>query len=155
MSAARRWRRLGLALAAAACAAPALAAPRRLPVPAEVIYPGEKITNAMLIDAPQSQQDETPYDAVWSRAALVGKVARRTLLPGRPILSIAVEKPRLVSVGAEVRLVYRQGGLTIATTAQALQNGCAGQIVRVRNLDSGVVVAGSVQPDGSVRVSGG
>ncbi len=155
MSAERPWRWLGLALVAAAFAAPAVAASRSLPVPAEVIYPGEKITDAMLTDAPVSQLSETPYDAVRSRAALIGEVARRTLLPGRPIASIAVEKPRLVSVGAEVRLVYRQGGLSIATTAQALQNGCAGQIVQVRNLDSGIVVTGSVQPDGSVRVSGG
>jgi flagellar basal body P-ring formation protein FlgA len=82
-------------------------------------------------------------------------VARRTLLPGRPIPTIAVEEPRAVSTGGQVQLVYQQDGLTIVTTAQALQNGYVGQVVQVRNLDSGLVVSGVVQPDGAVRVNGG
>jgi flagellar basal body P-ring formation protein FlgA len=41
------------------------------------------------------------------------------------------------------------------TTGSALQDGSIGDIVRVRNDDSGVTVSGAVQPDGSVQVSGG
>jgi flagella basal body P-ring formation protein FlgA len=37
----------------------------------------------------------------------------------------------------------------------ALQDGAAGDSVKVRNDDSGVTVTGVVQPDGAVRVSGG
>lgn len=143
----------GAIVALMLAAAPALAAPRVYPAPAQVIYPGEKIDDAMLADV--SAANDAPFDAVVSRADLVGKVARRTLLPGQPISSFAVEAPRAVSVGAQVRLIYRQDGLNIATTAQALQNGYVGQVVQVRNLDSGQVVTGAVQPDGSVRVNGG
>jgi flagella basal body P-ring formation protein FlgA len=82
-------------------------------------------------------------------------VARRTLLPGRPIPAIAVEEPRVLSVGGPASLVYEQDGISIVTTGQALQNAYVGQLVQVRNLDSGLVVTGVVQADGAVRVSGG
>ncbi len=147
-------RRLIFVLAATACAGPAGAAPRGLPVPAQVIYPGDRITDSMLVELQETAPNPTP-GAIWDRADLVGKVARRTLLPGRPIPSIAVEEPRAVSTGGQVQLVYQQDGLTIVTTGQALQNGYVGQVVQVRNLDSGLVVSGVVQSDGAVRVNGG
>jgi flagella basal body P-ring formation protein FlgA len=155
VSARRATRLLLIALVAASVAAPACAAPRGLPVPALVIYPGDKISDAMLADAETAAQDAAPPNVIWNRADLVGKVARRTLLPGRPIPAIAVEEARAVSIGAQVQLVYDQDGVSIITFAQALQNGYVGQYVQVRNLDSGVVVSGAVQADGSVRVNGG
>ena len=66
-----------------------------------------------------------------------------------------VSNRKLVANGAEVKLIYSEGGLVIMTTGAALQDGSIGDVVRVRNSDSGVTVSGAVQPDGSVRVSGG
>jgi flagella basal body P-ring formation protein FlgA len=148
---ARRPFRLGAALLLLAGAAQA--GPRPLPTPARVIYPGDKLTDAMLADV--KDYAALPYDVVWDRADLIGKVARRTLLPGRPIVASAVETPRLVTMGTLVSVFYQQDGLSIVTQAQALQNGVAGQAVQARNLESGVVVTGTVQPDGSIRVQGG
>jgi len=147
--------RRGAALFAATLlfAPPLAAEPHGLPVPAQVIYPGDRITDAMLVD---SQDGGAPQpNVLWDRAEIVGKVARRTLLPGRPIPPIAVEEPRAISMGALVTLIYQQDGLSIVATAQALQNGYAGQVVQARNLDSGVVVTGIVQSDGSIRVKDG
>lgn len=146
--------RVAILLAASVLFVPPLAAEQRpLPVPAQVIYPGDKITNAMLED---SQDAGAPQPNILSdRGDIVGKVARRTLLPGRPIAAIAVEEARAVSMGALVSLVYQADGLSIVTTGQALQNGYAGQLVQARNLDSGIVVTGIVQPDGSIRLKDG
>jgi flagella basal body P-ring formation protein FlgA len=133
-------------------------APHGLPVPTQVIYPGDRIAEGMLTDsteAANSPPNLGSSGAIWERADLVGKVARRTLLPGRPIPANAVEEPRAISVGGQAQLVYDQDGISIVTTGQALQNGYVGQAVQVRNLDSGLVVTGVVQPDGAVRVSGG
>jgi flagella basal body P-ring formation protein FlgA len=82
-------------------------------------------------------------------------VARLTLLPGHAIPYAGVANRRLVSNGAEVKLVFAEGDLVITTTGAALQDGSIGDIVKVRNSDSGVTVSGAVQPDGSVKVSGG
>ena len=158
----------GLALAAALAASifaflalsgPASAGVRHFVAPAQVIYPGDRITDAMLADLQNGSGDaqNAPDDAgvLSERAQIVGKVAKRTLLPGQPIPAIAVEEPRAVSMGALVRLVYRQEGLNIVTNAQALQNGFIGQVVQVRNIESGIIVSGAIQADGSVLVDGG
>jgi flagella basal body P-ring formation protein FlgA len=84
---------------------------------------------------------------------LDGKVARRTLLPGRMIPTGSVRDAWIVEPGKPVRVVYMQGGLEIALSAIALQAGAAGDVVRLRNADSGSIFAGTVMEDGTVRVS--
>ena len=139
---------------AAACAVPSSAQEAGLPTPKAVIYPGDLIRDDMLADIPDAARDGSgPF--VDSRALIVGKVARLTLLPGHAIPFSGVSNRKLVSNGAEVKLVFTEGGLFIMTTGAALQDGSIGDIVRVRNNDSGVTVSGAVQPDGSVKVSGG
>jgi flagella basal body P-ring formation protein FlgA len=132
---------------------PALAQERTVPAPKQVIYPGDVIRDAMLTDISVDGGSADDGSIVGSRAALIGKIAKRTLLPGREILAIAIENPRAVANGAHVTLVYRDGALTIATSAQALEPGGVGDTIKVRNDDSGLTVSGKIQPDGSVSVS--
>jgi len=124
------------------------------PTPRVVIYPGDIIHNDMLSDLPaETARGVGPF--AETRSAAVGKMARRTLLPGMAIPLAALDFPRLVVNGAVVSLVYIEGGLSISAVGMALQDGAAGDFVKVRNDDSGVTVTGVVQPDGAVRVSGG
>jgi flagella basal body P-ring formation protein FlgA len=141
-----------VACAAAAMAQQDLEQQDLAPTPKVVIYPGDVIRDDMLADDSQAvRQGQGPF--VESRALIVGKVARLTLLPGHAIPFSGVSNRKLVSNGAEVKLIYSEGGLL--TTGAALQDGSIGDTVRVRNSDSGVTVSGAVQPDGTVRVSGG
>jgi flagellar basal body P-ring formation protein FlgA len=127
-----------------------------LPVPNVTIYPNDTIRESWIVEHDFSTSPFPPKGGVVdSRAALVGKIARRTLLPGMPIPVTAIGEPRLVINGERVRVVYSEGGLTITTYGSALQAGGAGDVVSVRNLDSGLTISGVVQPDGSVSVSGG
>jgi flagella basal body P-ring formation protein FlgA len=139
---------------AAACAIPAVAQEASAPTPRVVIYPGDVIRDDMLADVAEVARDG-PGPFVESRSLVVGKVARLTLLPGRAIPLSGVSNRKLVASGAEVKLIYSEGGLIIMATGAALQDGSIGDIVRVRNEDSGVTVSGAVQPDGTVWVSGG
>jgi flagella basal body P-ring formation protein FlgA len=125
------------------------------PVPRMVIYPGDIIRDDMLMDVPAKEIQGSVDSMVRSRSGIVGKMARRTLLPGRAIQPVALNNPRAVVNGAEVRLIYIDGGLMIVTSASALQDGAVGDTIKVRNVDSGLTVSGVIQPDGSVRVSGG
>ncbi len=127
-----------------------------LPVPTVIIYPGDVIKDNSLVDRDFSADFPTSkLAAIDSRAALVGKVARRTLMPGFPIPASAVGDPKAVANGAKVRLLYEDGALAITAYGTALQAGSVGEIMSVRNLGSGLTVSGSVQADGSVRVGGG
>jgi len=149
-----RTRSVLIAAIAAACAFPATAQEALAPTPKVVIYPGDMIRDDMLADVAEVARDGSgPF--IESRSLVVGRVARLTLLPGHAIPFSGVSNRKVVANGAEVKLVYSEGGLVIMTTGAALQDGSIGDIVRVRNSDSGVTVSGAVQPDGTVRVSGG
>lgn len=149
---------LGMGMAMVLLSAPAALAGEAylLPVPSITIYPGDTIKGAFLVDRDFSSNSTALRGGVFqSREGLVGKLARRTLLPGTPIPINAVAEPRAVSNGGKVRVVFSQEGLEITTYATALQNGGVGDVISIRNLDSGQTISGIVQADGSVRVGGG
>lgn len=123
-----------------------------LPVPGITIYPGDPITEEMLTERRFRLTRAALETVVAGPELLIGKVARRTLLPGQPITINAVESPKLVRRGVPVRLVFVEGGLTIITYAEPMQSGSAGEVIRVRNTESGTVITGVVQPDGSIVV---
>jgi flagellar basal body P-ring formation protein FlgA len=127
-----------------------------LPVPNITIYPGDIVKEEWLVDRDfSSNTGAARGSVVQSRSQIVGKLARRTLLPGVPIPINGVSEPRAVTNGGKVRVVFSQDGLEISTYATALQNGSVGDVISVRNLDSGLTISGIVQQDGSVRVGGG
>ncbi|MBV8576084.1 MAG: flagellar basal body P-ring formation protein FlgA [Acetobacteraceae bacterium] len=146
---------LTVATASAAFAQEAMSDDAMAPVPRMVIYPGDIIRDDMLMDVPVREVQGAIDSMVRARSSVVGKMARRTLLPGRAIMPVALNNPRAVVNGAEVKLVYIDGGLTIVTSAAALQDGAVGDTIKVRNVDSGLTISGVIQSDGSVRVSGG
>ncbi|MHA7772952.1 flagellar basal body P-ring formation chaperone FlgA [Roseibium sp. M-1] len=123
-----------------------------LPVPRQTIAAGTEISHQDLIERKFPARTAQQFAVSTHRGQLVGMVARRTLLPGQPVPMNSVEKPVLVRRGEPARLVFREQGLTIIMQVEALQNGGAGSFVRVRNIDSGLVVSGRVQEDGTIRV---
>jgi flagella basal body P-ring formation protein FlgA len=151
----RIWRVAGVAIALAvtlAWAGGALASNLELPVPRATIYPNETITAEHLADRAFIAQSVTRGSVFEEKQALVGKVARRTLLPGQPVPVNAVREPYLVNQGKSSLVVLQSGGLTITTQAIALQNGGVGDVITLRNPDSGVVIQGTVDPDGTIRL---
>lgn len=149
-----RPRRLALAaLLLLGAVAPAAAEERMLPTPSQVIYPGDIIREGMLTDVSIFDLPNVEGPLVETRAELLGKVATRTLLPGRAITTLGIGNPRAVANGAQVKLVYHDGGLNIVTSALALEAGGVGDTIKVRNSDSGLTISGTIQPDGSVSVS--
>jgi flagellar basal body P-ring formation protein FlgA len=138
----------------ASAAAPVAVAPTeiQLPVPAVTIYPGETITEASVLDRPFAAYVAERYPVVTARKPLIGKVAKRTLLPGNPIPNNAVEDAKLVTRGVAAQVRFVAGGLRIVGLGMPLESGALGAMVRVKNIDSGRTVSGVVQQDGSVRV---
>jgi flagella basal body P-ring formation protein FlgA len=130
------------------------ASPETLPVPAVTIYPGDTIAADMLTSATFPPGTTANFPVVASRDELTGKVARRTLLPGRLIARNTVGEPDLVQKGKIIPILYEQGPLTITTSVLALQSGALNDMIQVRNVDSGKVVVATVAADGSVRVDG-
>ncbi len=122
-------------------------------IPTRVIYPGETVTADLLQEVPLRRQLRNPAAVERDWRALDGKVARRTLLPGRMIPTGSVRETWIVEPGKPVQALFVHGGLEIAVSAVALQAGAAGDMVRLRNTDSGTVFSGIVRADGTVRVT--
>jgi flagella basal body P-ring formation protein FlgA len=121
-----------------------------LPVAKRIIYPGDTITQDMLTMKPAEQIKGVGLLAT-DVESLIGKTARRTLLPGQPIPRVAIREAYVVLQGKTVPVVFHSGTVTINGIAVALESGGAGEMISARNPDSGLVIRGVVQPDGSLR----
>lgn len=133
----------------------AVAAPEQisLPVAATNIAPGETITAAMLGERAFPVSMAHQYPLAVNPGQLVGKVARRPLAAGNAIPVAAVAEAQLVTRGVATELRFEQDGLSIRAIGVPLESGALGAMVKLKNADSGKVVAGIVQADGSVKVT--
>lgn len=125
-----------------------------LTVPSGTINAGDVITDDMLEERPFSAANAQRYPMAASRSALVGKVAKRMLVAGNPIATFAVMEPKLITRGVAATVVFQEGGLHIRGVAMPLDSGVAGASIRLKNIDSGHVITGIVQADGTVKVGG-
>jgi flagellar basal body P-ring formation protein FlgA len=130
----------------------ATAEERILPVPAITIYPGDTINESMLKDRTFPENYRYRTAVIESHRVLAGKMARRTLLPGEPIPMNAVDDPKLVTRGVQAQIMFEEGGLSIMGTGIPLQSGTLGETIQVKNVDSGRIITGRVQPDGRIRI---
>lgn len=124
-----------------------------LPVPAVTLYPGDEITRAVLAEKFFYFDPDRPLPVVEDAGRLLGKVARRTLVAGKPVPRHGVGEPDLVVRGRPVEARFRRPGLVLSTTLVPLADGGAGEWVRARNPQTGRVVDGLVSRDGTLVVS--
>lgn len=139
--------------ALAAFLSPALAAGERptAVIPKQTIYPGATLDASMLEVVDVTNPDITD-GYVRSLDEVEGKVTKRTLLPGRVILPSALREQYAVERGAKALLVFNKGGLTITAAGSPLQDAAVGDLIRARNVDTGVIVSGTVMADGTIHV---
>ena len=123
-----------------------------LPVPSVTIYPGDPIAETMLVDRPFPAGTSATFPVVIAHTELMGKIARRTLLPGKPIAVNSVAVRALVQRGTIVPATYRDGALVITASVLALQDGALNAAIQARNVDSGKIIVGAVQADGSIQI---
>lgn len=124
-----------------------------MPVPTSTLYQGDVLSEDMLTEQrffPSASQLPAYHT---SREAVVGKVARRVLPAGHAIPINAIREPYLFKEGERVSIVFTMGGLSIEASGFAIQPGVLGNMVSVKNADTGVTVRGIVQADGRVQVA--
>ena len=149
-------RRLAAAtLVVVACGGALAEEPVRYPVPVTTIYPGDLIKDELLIDRTFAPNMQGSAAFINERPMAVGRIARRTLLPGQMIPINAVEEHKIVTRGNAVRVIVDDGALSIVTYGSPLQSGSPGNLIQLKNLDTGVIIRGIIQPDGSVRIQNG
>lgn len=94
----------------------------------------------------------TPADAITELDALVGMSARRSLAADRPLRPGDVMVTPLVKRGEPVTLLFQSGSVRITLRGRALEDGGAGETIRVLNSDSERTVEAIVEGPGLARV---
>ena len=145
---------IGAAIAAlsGALTAPAFAdsTPASIFVLRHVVYPGDMIAAESLVARPLSNGAKPSFGGDINDIA--GKVARRTLVPGQPIPASALRQKEEVVQGRSYSIIYQSGALTIAGEAIPMKSAAIGEMVAVRNQETGVVVQALVQAGGKLLV---
>lgn len=93
-----------------------------------------------------------PRNAITDPAELIGMSPKRLLRPGFAVRDGDVAPPVVIKKNTVVIMVFDRAGLFLTAKGKALENGAAGEAIRVENLQSGIAVQGVVQPDGHVEV---
>lgn len=145
-------RSVAFAVLAALCvASTAAAAPQPTIAVVEIpVARGELIDAAALTTRPGTDAEAR---GALPMGAIVGKEARRALMPGMIVRALDVQEPELVKKGQAVSMVLRRGPLTIAASGRAMESGAAGKLIRVQNLSSKQVIDAEVVSQGLVRVT--
>jgi flagella basal body P-ring formation protein FlgA len=93
-----------------------------------------------------------PFGYLTDIEDALGKRVTRPVAAGSPITEAYLEDQPLVIRGQQVLLVAETPYMRVRMTGTAMQDGAAGDRIRVRNKRSKRVVEGRVGPDGLVRV---
>lgn len=143
----------GVALAIATPAGGSERSGGLLPVPAQDIARGERITGDKLTEKHFYYDPSRPVAAVTDPARVIGKEARRHLRAGRPIPKNAFKASVLVKRGQPAIARFTRGNLTIDAAVLPQDSGGEGEMVRARNIDTGRIITGVVGSDGTIAVN--
>lgn len=93
-----------------------------------------------------------PAGALEDPSPLMGMRAVRTLQAGTVLRADQFKPEPILRKGQKVEILLEKGGLKIVAPGEALEEGGAGQKIRVLNLSSKQVVLARVEHAGGVRV---
>jgi flagella basal body P-ring formation protein FlgA len=77
--------------------------------------------------------DQLPEDALVNRQQVVGQMASRDLKPGNVVTAQAVEAVPLAKANQYITVTLERGAIRVKGVAKALEGGCYGQTIRVKN----------------------
>ncbi len=119
-----------------------------------IIYPGDVIREDAVVEQVMPAGPGGFSNIYPGREDVIGKIARRTLLRGQPISASELREKDAVKQGRTYTLIYRTPGLSLRGTGVPLQSVGAGQLVRVRNPDTGNIIEARATADETLIVEG-
>lgn len=92
-----------------------------------------------------------PRDVLYEIGEAVGMRATRTMSEGEPVTRSGLERPPVVLRGDAVTILSRVGQIEVRAPGEALGDGGIGDVVLVRNRDSGKLIHAIVVERGIVK----
>lgn len=118
-----------------------------------LIYPGQVVEPQSLetVDASYCPN----CDAGYFRKAedIVGKIAVRTLAPGKLLFPTDIRSAPAIRRGQEITVIFRSESLHISMLGVSMSDAALGETVTIRNMKSGAIVHGVAGLNGTVTVA--
>jgi flagellar basal body P-ring formation protein FlgA len=97
-------------------------------------------------------KDQIEEDSITEVSSIIGKTATKTLVKGKMVTEDEIRNPTLVAKNSTVSAIYRTDSIEVKALAVALDDGGEGDIIRLKNFDSGKMFKAVVQADGNVLI---
>ncbi len=126
---------------------------RQIPVTTRFVRSGETLSNA---DFTIKRFDITNYNEndLVVDYSIVGKIAKNGIPKNNPLKISDLSNDIIIKKGQIVTIIAQSGAISIKTLGTALQNGGAGDVIRVkRNGQGNIILTGTVNEFGFVLLS--
>jgi flagella basal body P-ring formation protein FlgA len=97
--------------------------------------------------------DKLPLNYLSSPEQALGMEASRPLKADSPLTLNALRTRQLVKQGQEVLVIASSGGIQVRMSGTALKSGSLGDLIQVRNANSGRTIEAEILDSGTVRVN--
>lgn len=102
----------------------------------------------------ERQETSTLVSGYLDRAeSAVGLQLKRPLAAGQVLTDSVLMRRKLIERGQLVNIISTRPGLSVRMSGEALEDGIAGQRIRIRNRTSKKIIEGYVESSGSVRIA--
>jgi flagella basal body P-ring formation protein FlgA len=125
----------------------------QVPVAARYIKYGEIIHSSDLNNV-KVKLDTIKNSDISSAVDIVGMQAKKYIAVGSIIKKADVVNPPVIKNNDPVNIVYSSGAINLKTSGVALGTGAVGDMIKVKNASSGVVLLGQIINKNTVQVSG-
>ena len=124
---------------------------------AEVLVANQGVARGEVLNASNVHLEKRDLSAIkggvfFGTDELDGAIAKSSIYPGQIVSAAKVMAPKVVKRNQIVRVQTQLGSLVIQSQAQAMSDGAAGDILRLRNLQSKEEFTGIVGKDGVLTV---
>ncbi len=124
-----------------------------VPVAARYIKFGEIIQSSDLNNL-KVKLDTIKNSDINSTLDVVGMQAKRYIAAGSVIKRADVANPPVIKNNDPVNIIYSSGSINLKTSGTALGAGAVGDMIKVKNGTSGIVLLGQIINKNTVQVSG-
>lgn len=126
----------------------------RIPVLTHTMGRGELITEKD-VQWQDVREEQVRRDIIATPKALIGMEPRYQLRALAPIRTAEVQRPLMINRNSSVTMTYRTPFMTLTTQGKALEDGSAGDTIRIINVQSKQTVEARVEGPGLVSVAMG
>lgn len=111
----------------------------------------DEVLTTDMLNRKNLELSQIKHGLEFNTDALIGLKVRRRIQADQPVARHLLMNAYLVEQGSHVTIQVQQAGFQASVKGVALENGQAGQRIKVRNLTSGVVVEGIVTAENLVE----